>query len=280
MAEEFAADRGGASEDGTRRLEAARLRWRLRETGSGRHILLLHGTGASLHSWAPLAPLLAQRGQLLMPDLPGHGGSSPASGAQLTIEGMAAALGGLLRRLEFEPEMVIGHSAGAAVMVQMCLDSHIEPATLISLNGALQPFGGYSNPLVAGLTRLIAAAPLLPRLISLRLARRASIPESQLDAYVSLLESDRHVAAALRMMANWDLKTFAGRLPALEPPLELVVCGGDRAVPPQQAESVAERLPNARLHRLPGLGHLGHEEDPERVFALIRTLARDAGLEL
>ncbi len=277
--------------DGSRLVSAARLQWGLREAGEGAGVLLLHGTGASTHSWALLAPLLAQNARVLMPDLPGHGLTSTPANSQLTIEGMAAAVAELLDRLEFEPAIVIGHSAGAAVMAQMCLDRAIEPATLISLNGALQPFGGYSNPIVARLTRMVASAPLLPRLLSYRLARRQSVTRlitqigsslspAQVDAYVALLESDKHVSAALRMMANWDLAALARRLPALTLPLELVACGEDRAVPPAQAERLAASLPNARLHRLPGLGHLGHEEDPERVFALIRVLAADAGIEI
>jgi magnesium chelatase accessory protein len=41
-------------------------------------------------------------------------------------------------------------------------------------------------------------------------------------------------------------------------------------VPPAVSARAAERLPNARLIGLPGLGHLAHEEAPERVAALIR----------
>lgn len=35
-------------------------------------VLLLHGTGASTHSWRDLAPLLARRLRVLALDLPGH----------------------------------------------------------------------------------------------------------------------------------------------------------------------------------------------------------------
>jgi magnesium chelatase accessory protein len=108
----------------------------------------------------------------------------------------------------------------------------------------------------------------------------STIPPPQVDGYVRLLQSTKHISAALGMMANWDLKAFASRLPALAVPLELVVCDNDRAVPVRQAQQLIARLPGARLHRLPGLGHLGHEEDPGRVYELLGRLGREAGVDL
>ncbi len=44
-------------------------------------------------------------------------------------------------------------------------------------------------------------------------------------------------------------------------------------MPPRQADVVAKALPNARVYRLKGLGHLAHEEAPEIVADLIQKLA-------
>jgi len=55
----------------------------------------------------------------------------------------------------------------------------------------------------------------------------------------------------------------------LQSKLVLVVGANDRAVPPAQAERVRARLPSARIITLPGLGHLAHEEQPQRVVELI-----------
>jgi len=48
-------------------------------------------------------------------------------------------------------------------------------------------------------------------------------------------------------------------------------------VPPAQAERVRARLPSARILRLPGLGHLAHEERPEALAALIAEAAQGSG---
>jgi magnesium chelatase accessory protein len=77
------------------------------------------------------------------------------------------------------------------------------------------------------------------------------------------------VAAALRMMAGWDLRPLERDLPRLKQPLHLVVGSNDRAVRPSQARQVGALVPIADVIRLPGLGHLAHEERPDKVAALI-----------
>jgi len=273
-----------------RRVSCAGLDWRVREVGQGALVFMLHGTGASVHSWDLLSPLLAECYRVVMIDLPGHGQTSLPPRAGLTIDGMSSAIGALLDQLRIEPELVIGHSAGAAVLTQMCLDRRIEPRAIISLNGAMLPLCGSSNRLFAPLAKLLSVMPLVPALVSRRMANPeavarlieqlgSQVPAAQIDGYVDLLRSRKHIAAALRMMANWDLNSFAKRLVELRVPLELVVCDNDLAVPPVQAQQLAERVPVARVHRLAGLGHLGHEEDPRRVFELIQRLARESGID-
>jgi magnesium chelatase accessory protein len=95
-------------------------------------VLLLHGTGASAHSWRTLAPLLAARHDVIAPDLPGHGFTRAEGRRPLTLPAMAQALAALLRVLGVRPRWIIGHSAGAAIAAQMCLQgdaAHGSPGT-------------------------------------------------------------------------------------------------------------------------------------------------------
>jgi magnesium chelatase accessory protein len=273
-----------------RRVSSAGLSWHVSEIGQGPSIFMLHGTGASVHSWDLLSPLLAEYYRVVMIDLPGHGRTSLPPRAGLTINGMSSAIGGLLDDLQIQPELVIGHSAGAAVLTQMCLDRRIQPRAIISLNGAMLPLCGSSNRLFGPMAKLLSIMPMVPTLVSRRMANPDSvarlitqlgsnIPASQIDGYVELLRSNKHISAALRMMANWDLDTFEKRLSDLQVPLELVVCENDLAVPASQADQLAERISVARVHRLPDLGHLGHEEAPRRVFELIRRLSKESGID-
>ena len=43
--------------------------------GEGPPLILVHGLGGAAANWTELAPLLVPNHRLLVPDLPGHGGS-------------------------------------------------------------------------------------------------------------------------------------------------------------------------------------------------------------
>jgi len=269
--------------------EAQRLRWHLQVKGEGPCLLLVHGTGAATHSWRRLLPLLAERFEVLAPDLPGHGFTTTPPHHQLSLKGMAMALAALLQRLDKAPALVVGHSAGAAILARLCLDGLISPRALISLNGALLPLRGMPGHFFAPAAKLMAATPLVPRLFAWHAATPgrverlvestgSTLDQEGIELYRRLVASPGHVGAALAMMANWDLKPLERDLPRLQTPLYLVVGENDWTVPPSEGQRVLQRLPQAQVISLPRLGHLAHEERPAQIAELITHLARDLGI--
>jgi magnesium chelatase accessory protein len=187
------------------------------------------------------------------------------------------------------PELVVGHSAGAAILARMCLDGMIAPAALISLNGALVPLPAMPEELFGPIARALTAFDVVPRLFAWQasspraLQRLVDSTGSTLDAegvalYRRLASNPGHVAAALAMMANWGLKALERDLPRLAAALTLVTSAGDRTVPPGEARRVRQLLPQARLVSVPLLGHLAHEEDPAAFAAIIFDVAVQAGI--
>jgi magnesium chelatase accessory protein len=256
-------------------VEAADLRWHVQLGGTGPALLLIHGTGASTHSWRDLLPLLTPHFTVVAPDLPGHGFTSRARGSS-TIEGMSAGLLTLLSVLGVEPEFGVGHSAGAVVLCRLALDRQLPSSRIIAINGAFLPLGGLPGMLFAPLARLLAASPLLPRLIARGVASPISVARviestgSRLNAqgtalYVRLMQDKDHVAGTLDMLSQWHLESFARDLPKVSTPVTQLVGDRDKTVPPAQACEVQARLPSATTQWLPGLGHLAHEEAPELV---------------
>lgn len=274
----------------SRLVQAGGLRWHVQQWPLPRPgaswLLLLHGTGASTHSFAGLAPLLARHHGLVVPDLPGHAFTSRPRAAGLSLPGMAAGLGALLQALDVAPAGLLGHSAGAAIGARLVLDGHARPLSLVSLNGAWFPPSGAGGWWYAPMARLLAINPLAPALFSWHAARPATLERllrgtgSPLDAegrarYARLAADVGHVGAVIAMMAAWDLSPLPRELPrlaALGTQLHLVAAERDAAVPPQQAAQLAACVPGARVHRLPGLGHLAHEESPAAVAALVEPL--------
>ena len=256
----------------SRFVQAGGTRWHVQIGGSGPAVLLVHGTGSASHSWRHLVPLLLPHYTVIVPDLPGHGFSGLPQDGRYGLDDLARGVSALLDVLKLTPALVAGNSAGAAVVARLSLDSRTPPSHLISFNGALLPLSGVSGVLFPPLARVAAASPWVAFLFSRSAADRKAVERmvqgtgstldaTGLDLYQRLLRSPGHVEAVLRMMAHWRLERLAGDLPRLVPALTLVTGLADRIVPPATADAVRQLLPSARIERLPGLGHLLHEED-------------------
>ena len=249
--------------------------------------LLLHGTGASSHSWRQLAPLVSQNFRVVAPDLPGHGFTTTPARHPLSLPAVASDIADLMASLAIAPALVIGHSAGAAIAVRLASDRCIRPELLVSINGALMPPQGTAGRWFLPLARLLASNPLVPPAFATwaRLptaARRMlSGTGSWIDSegercYGHLMQDPLHAAGALRLMASWDLASMQGAVAALDVPLLLLASGNDRMVPPEQARLVARHSHHAQVAVLPGVGHLAHEESAAAVAAAIDSAWRKA----
>lgn len=256
------------------------FRWHVQSMGSGPTLLLVHGTGASSHSFRDLMPLLACRFSVVAPDLPGHGFTVAPPHFKPTLAAIAAELAELLTELKLRPDVAVGHSAGAALIVQMTLDGSLTPQLLVALGGALLPFRGLASTLFSSAARLLTQSALVPRLLALRARDRrsverlvrstgSSLDERGVELYQRLARSPSHVAATLGMLAVWNLQPLFAALPHLNAKLLLLAGEGDLAVPVAQLRQVAAAAPSARVVVVPGTGHLLHEEQPVAVSRLI-----------
>ena len=99
------------------------------------------------------------------------------------------------------------------------------------------------------------------------------IDEASLRLYERLFRNPEHVAAALAMMAHWELNTMPNEIASLSQTLTLIACSNDRAVPAEVAFQMRDRVPSVRVELVRGLGHLAHEEQPSQIAQLIRSIA-------
>jgi magnesium chelatase accessory protein len=268
-------------------VETGRARWHVQRMGpknggSGSPLLLLHGTGASVHSWRGLMPLLAERHDVLAFDLPRHAFTTGHDAYAMSLPAMAREVAGLMAKLDFAPQAVVGHSAGAAIALQLALDQGYA-GPIVGLNAALRPFPGPFAQIFPAIAKTLFVNPLVPRIFTgsiglvggaERFLWRSS--HSRLDAaglacYAALLKHPAHAGGALAMMANWDLPGLRARMDEVANPVLLVHGANDPAIPPDWARDAQRWLPNARLELLAGLGHLAHEEAPDKVAAQIAT---------
>ena len=258
--------------------------------GSAPTLLLLHGTGASTHSWRGLAPLLARA-------VPG--GRARPAGSRLHAPPPAAAAvaarHGARRwrrccaRWACSRRWLIGHSAGAAIAARMAWTALLAP------RGAGQPEWRAAAAARPGRPAVLAggqAAGGQPAgAAAVRLARRrpgarcerlldgtgSTLDADGLALYGRLVRNPGHVAGALAMMAQLG-PAAAGARPAA------AACRctwwsatqrPHRAAAPGRGRWPRSAAGQARLHGLPGLGHLAHEEHPQAAQLLPPLLDED-----
>jgi len=270
-----------------RLVQAGRLRFWVIEAGApdAPALLLLHGTGASGHSFRRTIPGLARDHRVIVPDLPGHGCSATGFARRLGLDEMAADLWTLCDALQAAPQAIIGHSAGAAIGLRMA-EMRPLPQGIVGLNAALGEFEGAAGFIFPILARGLASLPLASGAMAALFGRAATVERilagtgSPLDPagremYRRLVRDPDHLTGALGMMAQWRLQGLLSRLSQTRVPVALIASEGDRAVPPEVSVEAARRIPGARLHLLPRLGHLAHEEAEDGLSGLILDCLRE-----
>jgi magnesium chelatase accessory protein len=133
----------------------------------------------------------------------------------------------------------------------------------------------FLNPVTPKIFAWSADRPAVERLIR---GTGSRLDAQGLELYRRLFRHPGHVAGALGMMANWDLAGLDRDIRRLRVRTLLVVGGDDKAIAPETAFALQKRLPDARVELMRNLGHLAHEEAPERVAAILVREARALGV--
>ncbi len=235
--------------------------------GDGPPLLLVHGFGGSAWNFAELRPHLEGR-RLIVPDLPGHGGSAPLPAAA-TLRGFADALVPLLDG----PTDVLGHSLGGVVALRLA-ERH--PALVRRLVLAA-PAGISSSTRLAELTitflglvqpgriagrrvHRIAGSPLLRRVVfgPFEVSNPDQLTERAVHGFLRgpLLHTDA-MGAGLALVAD-DPRRDLERVTC---PVLLLWGARDRQVPLEDGFEYARRL-RAPLRVIADCGHLLIGERP------------------
>ena len=261
-------------------IKSENYNWHIQKFGStGKKLLLIHGTGASSHSWYPLIENLNLDFETLCLDLPGHGFTRAFAKQNNQLLTIVDQISFLLRKLDFYPNIIIGHSAGAAVAYELAKKIETEPST-VAINAAFGQFSGLAGLAFPYFAKLAASTTIPARFLNLLASKEeiirkllastgSAIPEQQIKCYQYLFSNPDHVDGTLQLMADWDLGNFLDRLPEETSPIHFLVGDKDQTVPPHISKSWDQLMPNSSLTKYKGLGHLLHEEDPGAVSSIL-----------
>jgi pimeloyl-ACP methyl ester carboxylesterase len=251
-------------------VRGTQLRWF--EAGSGPQVALLHGLGGAATNWTLVAPALAERCRVLVPELPGHGGSSALPGPPERLDPYADRVAALLD----EPTVVAGHSLGAVVALRMAI-RHPELVRGLLLAGSAG-IGSGTRRSQRALT-LVSLVQPAKRISPLRsVVARSALLRRLAFGYVSVADARALDPVAVEgflagSALHTDVRAAGDALVRTDPRLDLdrvrcpalVLHGArDMQVPLRDAFEYARRL-RAPLRVIADCGHLLIGERPRAV---------------
>jgi pimeloyl-ACP methyl ester carboxylesterase len=252
------------------------------EAGAGPVLLLIHGMGGSFENWRAVIEPLARGHTVIVPDLPGHGGSSP--GGDYSVGGLAAGLRDLLLVLGHDRATLVGHSLGGGVAMQFAYQfpEIVERLVLVS-SGGLGPEVSLLLRAAAlpGAGPFIAATAPAVRALAGGLRRaegfglRPGTDTTEVaHGYGLLADPERRAGFLATVRSVIDIRgqrvSAVDRLYLAEAVPVLIVWGArDRLVPAGHAEHAQRGIPGSRLEVFEEAGHLPQIEEPSRFVAVL-----------
>ena len=245
-------------------------------------LLLLHGAGASTHSWRLLMERLYPEFRIILIDLPGHGFTKLGSKNRSSLDLITQDLSCLLKKLEINPSLVIGHSAGAAIAMNLTLKKDIHTKGAVCLNGALENFSGLAGVLYPFMAKLLSLSPFTVPLFTsiyssftqvekfLRVTGSKLTPEG-IRLYQRLITSRSHVEGTLAMMSQWDLKNLTSKFSMIPVPACFILGEKDFVVKNSASVIASEEIHDSEVIINKDHGHLMHEQDPDLIANQIKS---------
>jgi len=248
-----------------------------RDEGAGTPIVLLHGTGASLHTWDAWTDVLGASHRVIRLDLPGFGLTGPHPRGDYRIDAYVELVDHFLARIGVGRFALAGNSLGGQIAWRFAVLHPDEVSALVLVDAA-----GYPRTLPPLLVFRIGRWPVIsslfshldPRMLVERTLRQTYgdptrvTPELVERYYELALRPGNRAAFGARTATPFEDQT-AG-LSALRVPVLVLWGDKDSLIPVSDARRFAADIPGATLRIYPGLGHVPMEEDGRNTAADVR----------
>ncbi len=206
------------------------------ERADGSPIVFIPGLGSSCRTMLPTAQLMPGGRDVFIVDLPSQGESENAS-RPLSLAEYAAATAAWLDGLELGRAVLVGHSFGSQVLVELAVDRPSLVDSLVLISPTVDP---HARTMLGQLARLLLDAIREPRDL-LRL---------QLRSYL------RNGIRGMRDLGRIAIRDrVEAKLPSIEAPTLLVRGTRDPLVPDRWAKQMASLLPQSKLVTIPNGTH-------------------------
>ncbi|MFE7267453.1 alpha/beta fold hydrolase [Streptomyces sp. NPDC057592] len=252
-------------------------------TGAGEPLLLLHGIGHHHQAWDPVLSVLAVERDVIAVDLPGFGVSPELpEGLPYDLPTVVKVLGALCDELGLDRPHVAGNSLGGLLALGLGREKLVRSVTALSpagfwtegerryafgtLRAMRQAALSLPVPLIERLSRSAAGRTALTSTIYARPGRRSP------DAVVAETLALREATGFHQTLAAGGSVSFTDDVPGL--PVTVAWGSRDRILLRRQGIRAKHTIPDARLVRLPGCGHVPMNDDPALVARVVLDTSR------
>ena len=248
--------------------------------GRGSPLVLIQGVGVGRWGWEPVAARLARRFQVITIDNRGIGASDTAP-EHYSTRVMADDVLAVLDHAGIRQASLVGTSLGGMIAQELAL-AHPERVDKLVLVATI-PGGPRSHPMPLPTTYLFAWAPFMTSKAKLREFVQTTLGPTTLRRRPRVAR-----CLAARQLAHpqsesaWRAQTAAGMLfnplgrqRRITQPTLIVHGTADQVVAPGNADVLAGLLPNARVQRFEGAGHLLYWEQPKRFVRAVTDFLTD-----
>lgn len=241
-----------------------------------RKIVFLHGLGGSLSTWAQVMGDAAMSNRVLALDLPGHGASDkPAASAfPYSVASIAEVVGDAIVSQGLAPAIVVGHSMGGAVALQLALDRPKAVRAVVLVNSA--GLGKEINPEL--LDRVESEPSLDESRKTLELFfedKRMVLARGVEDMHKN--RSAEGADAAMKGLAassfsreDGQIVSFVEKLGEITVPVYIIWGELDRVIPAKHGQDAALAISDSWLDIMRGVGHVPQVEDAAGFSSLMR----------
>jgi pimeloyl-ACP methyl ester carboxylesterase len=275
-------------------VEVAGTRLHYVERGSGRPVVMIHGSDGVLQDFTlTIFDSVATGFHALAFDRPGHGYSGRPLGEPMTLTMAARLIHQACTELGLTRPIMMGHSYGGAVALQYALDYPADLSGLVLLAPACYSDG--VSHLRSGRRAMKVLGPVLGRTLFVPLGRmmepaiiKPSFDPDPVDtAYMEILrefsprpEQFRSLADEVVMMGE-GLDALVDRYHDISVPTVVVAGDADGMTEmPFSGNRLVGQIPKAELVVLPGAGHMVHHVHPEATLAALRRVVQRIDAEM
>ena len=250
------------------------------ENGEGMPIVLLHGFPFDHNIWREQVNGVSKGARVLVPDLPGFGGSSPLPDAEPTMDRYANQLALWAGMVGLDRFVLVGHSMGGYIAFAF---ARLYPEMLAGLGLVCTRPGPDSEQAREGRYALIKEVwergpqavvdSMLPKLFAPPTKEKKPEIIEQVREMM-LRQSADGIVAALRAMASRP--DSSPMLPQINVPTLVASGESDVIIPAQEVDLMASTIPGAAQDVIAGAGHMPMMEQPEKLNDILSRLTRGA----